>query len=82
MGGLGLRLAPAVCWTSGAPLQHSSPNRRPPCKPRPGRRFDLGVAFESVNEERLYPSVGFRTPDEEVRCVGALSCCALRCAAL
>lgn len=26
-----------------------------------------GVAFEGVTEERLYPSVGFRTPDEEVR---------------
>jgi hypothetical protein len=30
--------------------------------------FDLGVAFEGVPpEERLFPSVGFRTPDEEVR---------------
>jgi hypothetical protein len=29
--------------------------------------YDLGVAFEGVAEERLYPSVGFRTPDEEVR---------------
>ena len=29
--------------------------------------FDLGVAFEGVPpEERLFPSVGFRTPDEEV----------------
>jgi hypothetical protein len=27
---------------------------------------DLGVAFEGVTEERLYPTVGFRTPDEEV----------------
>lgn len=30
------------------------------------RGYDLGVAFEGVAEERLYPSVGFRTPDEEV----------------
>lgn len=28
--------------------------------------YDLGVAFEGVTEERLYPSIGFRTPDEEV----------------
>ncbi|EFN58155.1 hypothetical protein CHLNCDRAFT_34313, partial [Chlorella variabilis] len=28
--------------------------------------YDLGVAFEGVTEERLYPSVGFRTPDEEI----------------
>ncbi len=28
--------------------------------------YELGVAFEGVAEERLYPSVGFRTPDEEV----------------
>jgi len=30
--------------------------------------YDLGVAFENVAEDALYPSVGFRTPDEEVRC--------------
>ncbi len=29
--------------------------------------FELGVAFEGVSEDRLFPSVGFRTPDEEVR---------------
>ncbi|KAL3132475.1 hypothetical protein ABBQ32_009024 [Trebouxia sp. C0010 RCD-2024] len=28
--------------------------------------LDLGVAFTSVNEDVLYPSVGLRTPDEEV----------------
>ncbi|KAL4443421.1 hypothetical protein ABPG75_011158 [Micractinium tetrahymenae] len=28
--------------------------------------YDLGVAFEGVAEERLYPAVGFRTPDEEI----------------
>ena len=28
--------------------------------------IDLGVAFRNVDEERLYPSVGLRTPDEEV----------------
>ncbi|KAL4429173.1 hypothetical protein ABPG77_010152 [Micractinium sp. CCAP 211/92] len=28
--------------------------------------YELGVAFEGVAEERLYPSVGFRTPDEEI----------------
>jgi len=28
---------------------------------------DLGVAFERVAEERLHPSVGLRTPGEEVR---------------
>lgn len=28
--------------------------------------IDLGVAFKNVDEERLYPSVGLRTPDEEV----------------
>ncbi len=28
--------------------------------------IDLGVAFTNVDEERLYPSVGLRTPDEEV----------------
>ena len=28
--------------------------------------IDLGVAFRNVEEERLYPSVGLRTPDEEV----------------
>ena len=26
----------------------------------------LGVAFRDVPEEMLYPTVGFRTPDEEV----------------
>lgn len=31
------------------------------------RGYDLGVAFEGVTEEQLFPSVGFRTPDEEVR---------------
>lgn len=35
------------------------------------RGFDLGVAFEGVHEEHMYPIVGFRTPDEEV---GALWC--------
>ena len=30
--------------------------------------IDLGVAFADVPlEERLYPSVGMRTPDEEAR---------------
>ena len=28
---------------------------------------DLGVAFDHVQEERLYPCVGMRTKDEEVR---------------
>lgn len=28
--------------------------------------FQLGVAFRDVEEETLYPTVGFRTPDEEV----------------
>ncbi|KAI3427988.1 hypothetical protein D9Q98_006376 [Chlorella vulgaris] len=28
--------------------------------------FELGVAFEGVSEDRLFPSVGFRTPDEEI----------------
>ena len=28
--------------------------------------IDLGVAFSNVQEERLFPSVGMRTPDEEV----------------
>ena len=28
--------------------------------------IDLGVAFRNVDEEKLYPSVGLRTPDEEV----------------
>ena len=28
--------------------------------------MDLGVAFCDVREERLYPTVGMRTPDEEV----------------
>lgn len=36
--------------------------------------YDLGVAFEGVSEERLYPSVGFRTPDEEVS-PGCRACC-------
>ena len=56
--------------------------------------FDLGVAFQGVPpEERLFPSVGFRTPDEEVRrgrlaAAGrrggawALVCAVLCCAAL
>lgn len=30
--------------------------------------IDLGVAFRNVDEEKLYPSVGLRTPDEEVSC--------------
>ncbi|GAB4824065.1 hypothetical protein N2152v2_011111 [Parachlorella kessleri] len=30
------------------------------------RGYDLGVAFEGVHEEHLYPIVGFRTPDEEI----------------
>lgn len=29
---------------------------------------DLGVAFQHVMEPVLYPTIGFRTPDEEVRC--------------
>jgi hypothetical protein len=29
--------------------------------------FNLGMAFEGVAEGKLYPSVGFRTPEEEVR---------------
>ena len=29
--------------------------------------LDLGVAFTNVNEDLLYPSVGLRTPEEEVR---------------
>ena len=28
--------------------------------------IDLGVALRNVDEEWLYPSVGLRTPDEEV----------------
>lgn len=28
--------------------------------------IDLGTAFENVIEEPLYPTVGFRTPDEEI----------------
>lgn len=28
--------------------------------------IDLGVAFTNVQEERLYPTVGMRTPNEEV----------------
>lgn len=28
--------------------------------------YDLGVAFEGVSEEVLYPAVGFRTPGEEI----------------
>lgn len=28
--------------------------------------IDLGIAFENVIEEPLYPTVGFRTPDEEI----------------
>ncbi len=28
--------------------------------------IDLGVAFTNVPDERLYPTVGMRTPDEEV----------------
>ena len=28
--------------------------------------YDLGVAFQNVPEDMLYPTVGFRTPDEEV----------------
>ena len=28
--------------------------------------LDLGVAFNNVNESLLYPSVGMRTPNEEV----------------
>ena len=39
------------------------------------RGYDLGVAFEGVHEDHLYPIVGFRTPDEEasvpVVCPGA-----------
>ena len=28
--------------------------------------LDLGIAFHNVDEEVLFPSVGLRTPDEEV----------------
>lgn len=28
--------------------------------------LDLGVAFTNVDEDLLYPSIGLRTPDEEV----------------
>ena len=28
--------------------------------------LDLGIAFENVTEGRLFPTVGFRTPDEEI----------------
>ena len=28
--------------------------------------IDLGVAFRNVYQDRLYPSIGLRTPDEEV----------------
>lgn len=28
--------------------------------------LDLGVAFHNVKVDRLYPTVGLRTPDEEV----------------
>jgi Ran-binding protein 9/10 len=30
------------------------------------RGLDLGIAFENVTEDNLYPTVGFRTPDEEI----------------
>lgn len=30
------------------------------------RGFKLGVAFKNVPEKALYPTVGFRTPDEEI----------------
>lgn len=36
--------------------------------------LDLGVAFTSVNEDVLYPSVGLRTPDEEVHQIPLLLC--------
>ena len=29
--------------------------------------IDLGVAFRNVKDDRLFPTVGLRTPDEEVR---------------
>ena len=52
------------------------------------RGYDLGVAFEGVGEALLYPAVGFRTPDEEVRgrqrereCVRACLVCVWRFAA-
>ena len=32
--------------------------------------IDLGIAFRDVQEERLFPSVGMRTPDEEVELFG------------
>lgn len=35
--------------------------------------LDLGVAFNNVNETLLYPSVGLRTPGEEV-CEAFLAC--------
>lgn len=38
--------------------------------------LDLGVAFNNVNENLLYPSVGMRTPDEEV-CLKSLQSCIL-----
>lgn len=28
--------------------------------------FEIGVAFANVPEEELYPTVGLRSPDEEV----------------
>lgn len=28
--------------------------------------IDLGIAFENVTEDALFPTVGFRTPDEEI----------------
>lgn len=43
-------------------------------------RYDLGIAFENVSEERLFPSVGFRTPDEEARGARCARSAALRCA--
>lgn len=36
--------------------------------------LDLGVAFTNVNEDVLYPSVGLRTPDEEVPWTSVLLC--------
>lgn len=35
--------------------------------------IDLGIAFKNVQEDRLFPSVGMRTPNEEV-CLELLNC--------
>lgn len=35
--------------------------------------IDLGIAFRNVQEDRLFPSVGMRTPNEEV-CLELFGC--------